>query len=75
MVSSASTQIEVKGCDHLKTTIVVDGGRKTVDDYTPRHPNRTASAYITFVTIIGPECALLSPPFHSAVFYDLCVAV
>ena len=29
MVSSTSAQIEAMGDDHLKTTIVVDGVRKT----------------------------------------------
>jgi hypothetical protein len=61
MVSSASAQIEATGGDHLKTTIVVNGVRKTVDDYARVQGILidTVSAYIVFLIIINPECVLL----------------
>ena len=62
MVSSASAQIEATGGDHLKTTIVVDGVRQTVDDYARVQGILigTVSAYIIFLTIIGPEYVVFS---------------
>jgi SHS family lactate transporter-like MFS transporter len=64
MVASASAQVEATGGDHwhLKTTIVVDGVGETVDDYARVQGILigTVSAYIIFLTIIGPECVLLS---------------
>ena len=69
MISSASAQIEATGGDHLKTTIVVDGVPKVVDDYARVQGILigTVAAYIIFLTIIGPECVLPFFPFHAPV--------
>ena len=73
MVSSASSQIEATGGDHLKTTITVDGVRKVVPDYARVQGILigTVAAYIIFLTIIGPECVLL--PIPHPLLRPLCV--
>jgi len=57
MISSASSQIEATGGDHLKTTIIVDGVAKVVPDYARVQGILigTVAAYIIFLTVIGPE--------------------
>jgi SHS family lactate transporter-like MFS transporter len=57
MISSSSAQIEATGGDHLKTTIVVGGVRKVVDDYARVQGILigTVAVYIIFLTIIAPE--------------------
>lgn len=69
MVSSASSQIEATGGDHLKTTIIVDGVAKVVPDYARVQGILigTVAAYIILLTVIGPECVLCSFPFHTPV--------
>ncbi len=62
MVSSASAQIEATGGDHLKTTIIKNGVPTVVPDYARVQGILigTVAAYIIFLTVIGPECVLLS---------------
>ncbi|KAH8981881.1 MFS general substrate transporter [Lactarius akahatsu] len=57
MISSASSQIEATGGDHLKTTIIKDGVRTVVPDYARVQGILigTVAAYIIFLTVIGPE--------------------
>ncbi|KAI0299642.1 MFS general substrate transporter [Multifurca ochricompacta] len=57
MISSASSQIEATGGDHLKTTIIKNGKRIIVPDYARVQGILigTVAAYILFLTIIGPE--------------------
>lgn len=66
MISSSSAQIEATGGDHLKTTIVVGGVRKVVDDYARVQGILigTVAVYIIFLTIIAPECVHPFFPFH-----------
>jgi hypothetical protein len=75
MVSSASAQVEATGGDHLKTTIVVDGVGETVNDYARVQGILigTVSAYIIFLTIIGPECVLLFSLATLQFLRPLCV--
>ncbi|KAF8965854.1 MFS general substrate transporter [Flammula alnicola] len=60
MVSSASAQIEATGGDNLKTTIIVNGKPKIVPDYATVQGILigVVSAFVLFITIIGPECGL-----------------
>jgi hypothetical protein len=74
MISSASSQIEAVGGNHLKTTIIVDGVAKVVPDYARVQGILigTVAAYIIFLTIIGPECVLFSS-LSTLQFLTLCV--
>ena len=58
MISSASSQIEAVGGDHMKTTIVKDGKRTVVPDYARVQGILigTVAAYILLLIVIGPEC-------------------
>jgi hypothetical protein len=58
MISAASAQIEAIGGDHLKTTIIVDGKAEVVPNYAKVQGILlgTISAFVIFITIIGPEC-------------------
>ena len=69
MISSASSQIEATGGDHMKTTIVQDGKRTVVPDYARVQGILigTVAAYILFLVIVGPECV---PP-HGIHHFDL----
>jgi len=62
MVSSASSQIEATGGNHLKTTIIKDGKPTVVQDYATVQGILlgVVAAFTLFMTIIGPECVLLS---------------
>ncbi|KAH7909574.1 carboxylic acid transporter protein [Hygrophoropsis aurantiaca] len=57
MISSASAQIEATGGNNLKTTIMVDGAPKVVDDYATVQGIfiGVIVAFVIFITIIGPE--------------------
>ncbi|KAI0295668.1 MFS general substrate transporter [Multifurca ochricompacta] len=57
MISSASSQIEATGGDHMKTTIIKNGKLTIVPDYARVQGILigTVAAYILFLTIIGPE--------------------
>ncbi|TDL17206.1 MFS general substrate transporter [Rickenella mellea] len=57
MVSSASAQIEATAGNHLKTTVVVNGQTKVVNDYAKVQGILigVVAAYILVFTIIGPE--------------------
>ena len=58
MISSASSQIEATGGDHMKTTIIKNGKSTVVPDYARVQGILigTVAAYILFLVIIGPEC-------------------
>ncbi|KAG6864480.1 hypothetical protein C0991_009229 [Blastosporella zonata] len=57
MVSSAASQIEATGGDHLKTNIIVNGVLTKVPDYATVQGILigVVSAFVIFITIIGPE--------------------
>ncbi|KAI0338985.1 MFS general substrate transporter [Trametopsis cervina] len=63
MVSSASAQIEATGGDHLKTHLA--GHADPVPDYAKVQGILigVVSAFVLFITIIGPECVLSIPLF------------
>ena len=57
MVSSASSQIEATGGDHMKTTIIKNGKPTVVPDYARVQGILIGivAAYILILTIVGPE--------------------
>jgi hypothetical protein len=58
MISSASAQIEAIGGQHLETTIIRNGKPTVVPDYATVQGILlgAVSAFVIFITIIGPEC-------------------
>lgn len=57
MVSSASSQIEARGGENLRTTVTVKGVTKDVPDYATVQGILigVVAAFILVVTILGPE--------------------
>ncbi|KAI0059598.1 MFS general substrate transporter [Artomyces pyxidatus] len=67
MVASASSQIEAKGGDHLKTTLIVNGKPTIVPNYATVQGIfiGAVAAFTIFIVIIGPECVYGPPDFRS----------
>ncbi|VDC07762.1 unnamed protein product [Peniophora sp. CBMAI 1063] len=57
MISSASSQIEAKGGENLRTTVLINGVAKEVPDYATVQGILVGvvAAFILVVTILGPE--------------------
>ncbi|KAI0059594.1 MFS general substrate transporter [Artomyces pyxidatus] len=72
MVSSASSQIEATGGDHLKTTLIVDGKPTIVPDYATVQGILigVVAAFVLFITIIGPEKHGLRFEKHKVAFEE-----
>lgn len=60
MVSSASAQIEARGGDNFKKTIIQNGVPTIVPDYATVQGILVGvvAAFVVIITIIGPECVL-----------------
>ncbi|KIY44464.1 MFS general substrate transporter [Fistulina hepatica ATCC 64428] len=72
MVSSASSQIEATGGDHLKTTIIEDGKETVVPNYATVQGILIGSVavFLLIVTVIGPENLGAHFERHKAAFEE-----
>ncbi|KZV66848.1 MFS general substrate transporter [Peniophora sp. CONT] len=72
MVSSASSQIEAKGGENLRTTVTVKGVTKDVPDYATVQGILigVVAAFILIVTILGPEAHGSHFEKHKAAFEE-----